>query len=172
MRTIGAGDRAEFRALVDELAELEARRTGSGGHLPEDAARVQQVERRLLQLVTTAIPHDERRRHVRLPCDLWVNLHVGGRDERGLVVDVGAGGVFVETPQAHAPGTLIDLEMERRPGSLEQRLRVRGKVAWAATTRRTGRAGLGIAFVAPDDAAEHGLRRFVIELLRKRLPDA
>lgn len=169
---MGAVGREEFKQLVDELEDLETRRSGSGGFAnPEDAARRVTIERRLMELVTTEIPRDERRDHVRLPCDLWVQVRHRTEQKPGMVVDVGAGGVFVETALEAPMGDLVDLEIERRPGTLDHGLRVRGKVAWASATRKTGRAGLGIAFVSADEASERRLRRFVIELLRKRLPE-
>jgi Tfp pilus assembly protein PilZ len=166
MERVAAGDRAEFRALVDELADLEARRGGPDGASADDAARLEQVERRLIQLITTEIPQDERRRHVRLPCDLRVSLRAGGEAGVGVVVDVGTGGIFVETTLAARSGDAIDVEIH--PADGDEPLRVRGKVAWATTSRRTGKLGLGIAFVA-DDAGEHRLRLVIVSLLRKRL---
>lgn len=167
---VAQGDRAEFRALVDELADLETRRTGSGGYAAEDAVRLQQIERRLLQLVTTELPQDERRKHVRLPCDLAVQLHTAGGAGAGHVIDVGTGGIFVESAVAVASGDSVDVEIKRSPGSLEHSLKVKGKVAWATTNKRTGKPGFGVAFVAGDEPSERRLRRFVIELLKKRMP--
>ncbi len=177
MERVAPGDRAEFRALVDELADLESRRSGEGAYSPDDAVRRQQIERRLLQLVTTEIPQDERRRHVRLPCDLSVTIHGPAEPAPGVVVDVGAGGIFVESGALAKPGDTVDIEIQRPPDAALHSLRVKGKVAWATTTRRTGRPGLGIAFLpatgsAADEAGERRLRRFVLSLLRKRLPDA
>lgn len=164
----------EFKRLVDDLEDIEVRRSGSGGFAsPEDAARRQQIERRLLELLRIEIPGDERRHFVRLPCDLWVKLKTSTADPVAAeIVDVGAGGVYVETTVRAYAGQPVEVEIERRPGTLEHGLKVRGKVAWSAESRRSGRPGLGIAFAADDDASERRLRRFVIELLRKRLPPA
>lgn len=165
------GTDPEFKHLVDELEDIETRRSGSGGYgSAEDAARRVQIERRLMELMVTELPKDERRKFVRLPCDLWVKLRAGDQEKPGMVVDVGAGGVFIETGLQRHTGDPIEVEIERRPGTMEHGLKVRGKVAWAAETRKTGRAGLGVAFASSDEAGERRLRRFVIELLRKRLP--
>lgn len=157
----------EFKALVDELEDLETRRTGSGGFAdPVDAAPRQQVERRLIELIAADIPRDERRRHVRVPCDLAVQVRRDKDASPGHVVDVGAGGVLVETALPAQVGDTLEVELERRAGTLEHGLRVRGRVAWSADGRARQ---VGVAFTAKDDAAERRLRRFVIELLRKRV---
>lgn len=168
---MGVGN-GEFKGLVDELEDLELRRTGSGGFAnAEEGARRQQVERRLIELITTILPTDQRRNHVRVPCELGVAVRIGQNQSPGIIVDVGAGGVFVATRLLAAVGDDIDVEIARRAGSMEHSLHVRGKVAWvagAAATREGERAGLGIAFSAPDEPAERRVRRFVIELLRQR----
>src|SRR5687767_1287183 len=89
----------EFKQLVDELEDIEIRRSGSGGFAsPEDAGRRQHIERRLLELLRIEIPGDERRQFVRLPCDLWVKIKTSSAEAQAAeIVDVGAGGVYVET---------------------------------------------------------------------------
>ncbi|MBI4510588.1 MAG: PilZ domain-containing protein [Deltaproteobacteria bacterium] len=160
----------EFASLVDELEDIEVRRTGTGGFAsPEDGARRQHIERRLVELLTTDFPSEERRDCVRLPCDLPVLVHLGTEPAKGVITDIGTGGVFVETALRADVGAYVGCEVERRPGALEHGLRVRGKIAWLADPSKTGRPGFGVAFTANDEASERRVRRFIIELLRKRM---
>ena len=161
-------ERDEFKTLVDELEDIEQRRSGSGGFSgTDDAARRQHLERRLIQLVATELPEDERRQHVRLPCTLPVRVRIAAEQGDGIVTDVGTGGAFVETSAKARGGEPVELEVERRAG--EHGFRVRGKAAWAVPAGKGRKAGFGIAFDVGVEAGERHVRRFVIELLRKRL---
>lgn len=164
------GSREEFKSLVEELEDIELRRTGTGGFASvDDGSRRQHIERRLIELLTTELERDERRRFARVPCELWVKVRTGAEEKPGLIVDLGAGGLFVETALRAGSADAVEVEVDRRSG--EQPLRLRGKVAWSAETRKTGRAGLGIVFSASDEGTERRLRRLILELLRKRLPE-
>lgn len=55
--TIRGTDGQEFEALFAELEDIEARRTGSGQFFSaSDAARRAELERRLLELVSSDMP--------------------------------------------------------------------------------------------------------------------
>src|SRR4029077_497658 len=132
------GSSDEFKKLVDELEDIELRRSGSGGFATlGDAARLQHIERRLLDLVGMSLPQDERRRYVRLPCDMVVLARLGTTQHGGKISDLGAGGVFVSTALAAGVGDEVELELERRPGTLEHGLKVKGRVAWTES-KKTG----------------------------------
>ena len=165
----GSGsERSELRVLVEELGDIEQRASGSGGFAStKDAARRQQIELRLIRLVAADAPVDERRSFVRLPCNLPVQVRAGSNASPGVAADIGMGGVFIATLLTARSGAAVEVEIERKPGSMEHSLRLRGTVAWTAD-RSEGRAGLGVIFAAGDEPAERRVRRFVLELLRRR----
>jgi len=158
-------DDMDMAALVERLDDLEGRRTPIGW-TPEDAAERVAIERRIMELVGGKPPGEERRRSVRLPCEMKIKLRSKRKSIRADVGDIGAGGVFVETEVAFTVGTPVEVEV-RSHGSDEHGLRVRGEVAWRATSDRIG---VGISFRnRPTAAHERRLRRFIIELLRHRV---
>lgn len=168
----GKRDPEEFESLFAELEDIELRRTGSGRFFSErDASRWAEIERRLVALVSTDVSAKERRRHVRVPCDLWVEVHGPAGTGPGVVADIGAGGAFVETELAVRRGEEVRLVIERQPGLFEHGLDVRARVAWTGEEFDPPRRGFGVAFAADDPAATHRVRRFVLTLLRKRLAD-
>src|SRR5262245_42778848 len=99
------GDQAEFQALVDELDAIEH----ATEDRPELANRRAYIDRRLIELVSTKVPADERRQHVRLPCDLWIKVHAAGEQKLGVVSDIGAGGAFVASTLTLAEGAPVAL---------------------------------------------------------------
>src|SRR5262245_61115622 len=125
--------------LIDRLEDLEGRRTPVGWS-PDDAIERVAIERRIMELVGDAPPEGERRRAMRLHCDLKVKLRTKEHSIRAKVTDIGHGGVFVATELELPVGTVVELEV-RGEESDEHGLRVRGEVAW-----RDGDAGLGVSF--------------------------
>ena len=157
-------DRMSVEELVDLFDDLSERRTPMGW-TPDDASLLATVQRRILSLVRQAPAEDERRAHIRVPCDLQVDLRSESASTRGRASDIGLGGVFVETSSELAEGTAVELEV-RGTGTNEHGLRVRGTIAWRRTADD---AGLGVSFgEPPSEAEERRLRRFVLELLRNR----
>jgi hypothetical protein len=150
--------------LIDRLEDLEGKRTPVGWS-PDDAVERVAIERRIMELVGDAPPDAERRRGMRLSCDLKVKIRTKEHSTRARVTDIGHGGVFVSTEIDLPVGTVVEIEV-RGEGSDEHGLRVRGEVAW-----RDGDApGVGISFTErPTAAHERRLRRFVLELLRHRI---
>lgn len=161
----------EFAELVDELEELEVCREAGGELAPRDAERRQHIERRLLELVTTRLPEEERRCFIRLACQNLVMVCAGCRQMTGVLADIGAGGVFIETGLRAAVGDTVELEIEGTAGSAAHGLRVKGTVVWSAPAS-SRRMGLGIAFSTLDDSTERRARRFVLAVLRERLSSA
>lgn len=156
-------------ALVDEFEEIEARRAASGDVAdPRDAARSAQLERRLMKLLSMDTSDQQRRRYPRVSCNFWVEVRSVQSAAPGAIVDIGVGGVFVETDLSTAIGDSIELEMERQPGALAHNLIARGIVAWTGEQRR-GQSGFGLSFVPRDEAMRAATSRFVFEILRKRL---
>jgi Tfp pilus assembly protein PilZ len=165
---VSAPEAAEdFEALLNDLEDLEQRRFETNGRLsPAEKERRQQIERRLRELLV----QPARRQFIRVSCDLPVWVHVQGKQRRGIVGDLGTGGVFVITPMPARVGEPVSLEIEPQPGSLAYGLRVHGTVGWIAETAEVGSLGLGVAFTENDPATDRTLQRFLVELLRKRFP--
>lgn len=90
----------------------------------------------------------------------------------GVIVDVGAGGALVETDVRLAQREEVELVVERQPGLLEYGLEVRGVVAWSGEDLASPQRGFGVAFTTSAPNAVERLRRFVLALLRKRLPES
>jgi Tfp pilus assembly protein PilZ len=161
-------DKLELPQLVEQLEDLEGRRTPVGWR-PEDAVLRSALERRIMELIQTDAPGDERREHLRLPCSMDVKVRSKKRSVRAQARDIGVGGVFVETqPDDFAVGTVVEIEV-RGNASDEHGLRVRGTVSWV-TEKTDEPPGVGVSF-AHDESERHErrLRRFVVELLRHRM---
>ena len=157
----------EFLALVDELEALYGERTQGGGFPTDVAARKQHIERVIVEALSADTNEDQRRQHRRVACVLQVIVRQGSRQESGVVRDLGVGGAFVETQMVLARDHPIELEVARSPGVFEHGLKVRGVVVWVSSTA-SGPRGIGAAFSAMDEGSERRLRRFVLELLRRR----
>lgn len=158
-------DELDLSELVDRLDDLEQRRTPVGW-TPEDAVERVAIERRIMELVGGKPPHQERRRSVRLPCDMTIKLRSKHKSVRAQVGDIGPGGVFVMTDVGFDVGTPVEIEV-RASSSDEHGLRVRGEIAWCGADEKVG---VGVSFKnRPTAAYERRLRRFIIELLRHRI---
>jgi uncharacterized protein (TIGR02266 family) len=160
-------DKLDLAELVDRLDDMEGKRTPAGWEA-DSAVERSAVERRIMELVATNPPEEERRKMLRIPCELEVKLKSKTQSVRAQARDIGIGGVFVQTSKPFPVGTPVHVEV--RQGSDEHGLRVRGEVSWIAAG--ASGAGVGVAFSKPDsDGHERRLRRFVIELLRHRVGD-
>jgi len=156
----------DLSELVDRLDDLEERRTPVGWS-PDDAVERAAVERRIMELVGQVPPGEERRRGVRLSCELSVKMRSKEQAVRAKVRDIGIGGVFIETDADWLIGTVVELEV-RGSGTDEHGLRVRGEITWTQTEGDL--KGVGVVFnQTPSSAHERRIRRFVIELLRHRV---
>jgi len=142
--------------LIDRLEDIEGNRTPVGWTSREATHRVS-VERRILDLVTR--PHGAVGQTVR--CHLAITLRSWNRKATGLVRELGAGGVFVETE----PGWMIgnEVEMQVQAASDEYGLRVR------AVIRSVERGRLRVSFTdRRTEGEERRIRRFVLEAVRNR----
>jgi hypothetical protein len=159
---MGPEEAERFAELADELEDLYGQHTMGGGYLPEVAARKQHIERILMDALGAQVTEDQRRTHRRVVCELNVVLRHGTTQGNGVVRDLGIGGVYVETAMATGTGGRVEIEVARKPGVFEHGLKVRGVVAW------TSGRGFGAMFSPTDEGSERRLRRFVLELLRRR----
>jgi len=154
--------------LVERLDDIEGRRTPVGWS-PDDAVLRSAIERRIMALVHKGEPGSERRKTLRVPCELDVRMRSKRSQVRAHTRDLGAGGVFVETePDDWSIGTVVELQV-RGGGTDEHGLKVRGMVSWV-TDKDDAHPGVGVSF-SHDDSERHErrLRRFVVELLRHRI---
>src|SRR5688500_6260366 len=74
----------ELHELIDRLEDLEGKRTPVGWS-PDDAVERVAIERRIMALVGDAPPDSERRRGMRLSCDLKVKLRTKEHSMRARV---------------------------------------------------------------------------------------
>jgi hypothetical protein len=159
---MGIQEVERFAELADELEDLYGQHTMGGGYVPEVAARKQHIERILMDALGAQVSEDQRRAHRRVACELNVVIRHGTSQGSGVVRDLGMGGVYLETAMAMGVAGLVEVEVARKPGVLEHGLKVRGVVAWVSER------GFGAAFSPTDEGSERRLRRFLLELLRRR----
>lgn len=155
---MGRVEELSFSELVQELASYEH---DSGPPDLEKAIRRRSIDARLMRLISSDAPDDERRGSVRVPGDLPVKLFAGERQLSGTIVDLGEGGLRVRLgePAEGVDAVEVELEVPDRP------VRAAARVSW----RKPGPDGadLGLRFVGQPDAHRRRMRRLVIELLRK-----
>ena len=155
-------DKLDLNQLVELLDDLEHKRTPVGW-TPDDAVIKSGVERRIMELVMGRAD-DERRRNMRVPCDMRIVLRTKERSMPTTVINIGEGGAFVQGATELPNGTHVHLQI--KGGLDEHGLHVRGQVAWRQTEPVKG---VGVSFEhQPSAAHERRLRRFVLELLRHR----
>ena len=172
METSSAAREPDFVTLVEELERIQHRRAPGGSfEFPEDAVRLQRIERQIIAMVRAESRLHERRVHQRVLCDAWVTVRLPGADQRALVMDVGLGGVFIAADVLSDIGDPVEIVVDPQPRSTGGPLRVYGHVAWRSDAREGRRAGFGVAFTweYTAEGAERRLRRFVLGLLKRRV---
>jgi hypothetical protein len=155
---MGRVEELSFGELVQELSQFEH---DSGPPDLEKSIRRRSIDARLMRLLSNDAPVDERRASVRVPGDLPVKLHAGGKTLDGTIVDLGEGGIRV---QLKADG--VDGEVEVELDSPDpQHARANATVQWKKT--REGGCDVGLHFVTQAEPHRRRLRRLVIEILRR-----
>jgi hypothetical protein len=155
---MGRVEELSFSELVQELAQYEH---DSGPPDLEKSIRRRSIDARLMRLMSTEGPLDERRSSVRVPGDMPVKLHVAGKSLDGTIVDLGEGGLRV---QLKADG--VDGEVEVELDSPDpQHARANATVQWKKP--REGGYDVGLRFVTQAEPHRRRLRRLVIEILRR-----
>jgi hypothetical protein len=162
-------DAMSFEELVHTLASFEQDRE------PSDVDRAIQrsaVERRLMVILSTGRPVDERRQKVRVPGDVEVRLIVGGEEVHAHVRDLGEGGVGLRSRFAPPDGAAVEIELVLKPSqALAHPPRAQARVAWVQAFGAEG-YDLGLAFLGHDEGHRRRMRRLVLELLRRLPPHA
>jgi len=153
----------QLNELVDLLHVLEGRRTPVGWSIEDANAKVS-VERQIMKLVgQSPLDGNERRDSMRVTCEFTVFLRSMSQAAKGIVLDVGAGGVFVATESCFPMGEKVEVEV-RQHGTEEHGLRLWGNVAWQ---KNVDIKGIGLSFTnQPSEIHSRRLRRFILELLR------
>ena len=90
--------------------------------------------------------NEERRKHSRKPCFIAVDGATWDSAFNGFTKNIGAGGVFIETPQAFAVGEEITLTFSC-PGH-ENPVKVVGEIVWNIPQ------GLAVKFKTADERLE------------------
>jgi len=97
---------------------------------------------------------DERRRHRRLPVQLWAESTDGAATYFNLTRDISEGGAFLSTECPLALGREVELHLEI-PGRKVQELTLKGQVVRQG---RPIRPGMGIEFIDLSAQAREQLR--------------
>lgn len=154
----------DFDKLVGELEQVLAKRRT----LKDKKKRFELAARRFeleMALIARLKPQRaeagvEKRRNVRVPCDLSARLDVKEGVVPVRVLDVSGGGVLVEAPSPIAPHSLVSVMIDSSPGLLDEPLVASGEVAWCKQTKA------GVAFHRIDESLERRLFDLVLRLLR------
>jgi hypothetical protein len=159
-------DDLSFPELVQELAAFEhdAEPADPRGDV-ERALRRREIDQRLMALLSSAGPVDERRAAVRVPGEIAVKLRGEGRPSDALIyatiIDLGEGGLRVRLREPPPDGARLWVEL----AVPEPPPQVSARVAWLRPVE--GGVESGLQFVGQPDAHRRRLRRLVIELLRQ-----
>jgi len=156
---MGRVEELSFSELVQELAQYEHE---SGPPDLEKSIRRRSIDARLMRLLSNDAPVDERRSSVRVPGDLPVKLHAGGKALDGTIVDLGEGGIRVHLKDEGVDGDAVEVELDS-PES--QHARAHATVQWKKP--REGGLDLGLHFVTQAEPHRRRLRRLVLEILRR-----
>ncbi|HEY2748486.1 MAG TPA: PilZ domain-containing protein [Polyangia bacterium] len=156
---MGRVEELSFSELVQELAQYEHE---SGPADLEKAIRRRSIDARLMRLLSSDLPGDERRASVRVPGDLPVKLHVGDKTLEGTIVDLGEGGMRVHLASDGIEGDTIDVELDSPD---PQHARATAKVQWKKA--RDAGFDIGLHFATQAEPHRRRLRRLVLEILRR-----
>ncbi len=151
-----------FSELVQELSGYEH---DSGPPDLEKSIRRRSIDARLMRLLSTEGPLDERRSSVRVPGDLPVTLHVGGKAVGAVILDLGEGGMRVHLRSGTVEGDTVDVELD---GPDPQHARATAKVQWRK--QRDDGLDLGLYFTVQPEPHRRRMRRLILEILRRMPP--
>jgi uncharacterized protein (TIGR02266 family) len=103
----------------------------------------------------TDINNPERRNESRITVDLWVEEHTEDALYFQRATNLSPGGLFLERTLAHAPGTVVEIDL-RFPGDSSP-IRVKGEVVPSGSRD----LGMGLRFVGLSDSAKHRINEYL-----------
>lgn len=138
-------------ALATEYLALNRRRREGASSLSVAERERWNELRQLLEELLDAVPPpgSSQRRFLRVPTRLDVEFTGLTDPAKGVLTQIGEGGIFIATEGPLGPGTAVRLEIMRR--SKDDTLRVEGIVAWVrAVATQNGPPGMGVRFANLD----------------------
>jgi hypothetical protein len=110
-----------------------------------------------LSAVSTSVPHADTRRHVRLRCNGGAKLVAKGTNHWATVIDISAGGCYIECPSTYPVGQLLYVKLGIDDFKFESDGVVR--------VSHPG-MGMGIEFLRTSSIERRNLEEYVAELAR------
>jgi hypothetical protein len=102
-------------------------------------------------------PHADKRRHFRLRCNGGAKIVVSGTNHWGTVIDISAGGCYLECPSTYPVGQLVYLKIGIEDFKFESEGVVR--------VSHPG-MGMGVEFLRASSIEKRNLEEYVAELAR------
>ncbi len=136
----------EHSALWKEFSTLNLKKRWD----PRTLSQLELRRWRLLRLEIEGIlfrksnfPSRDSREHLRVPSNLTVFFHAGGKLEQKPVTNIGEGGCFIShpAPQKNGLELMLDLVLPK----ITDCLTLKGMVVW--TTQQSSNPGMGIQFI-------------------------
>jgi len=156
---MGRVEELSFSELVQELAHYEQ---DSGPPDLEKSIRRRSIDARLMRLLSSDTPVDERRSSIRVPGDLPVTLRAGDKTLAGTLVDLGEGGIRVHLSADGIEGDAVEVELD---GSDDKHPQATAQVQWKKP-RESG-FDIGLHFVTQAEPHRRRMRRLILEILRR-----
>lgn len=155
---MGRVEELSFSELVHELAQYEH---DTGPPDLEKSIRRRSIDARLMRLLSSDAPVDERRSSIRVPGDLPVKLHAGDKTLQGTIVDLGEGGIRVHL-DGDGVGETVEVELDSEDPKHAQ---ATAQVQWKKP-QATG-VDVGLHFVTQAEPHRRRMRRLILEILRR-----
>jgi hypothetical protein len=152
-------DERELLSLLNEVQRTRAE--------PSAVSSLQAIEERVLAKLRPVLAPHERRDSVRIPCNVEINLRAGGTIKAARLLDLGAGGAFIE---ADAPAEKGD-ELAFAPKDLlpdpSNESWISCTVAWSAEPTHH-RRGFGVSVKPSASARAEWVHLLIVELARQQ----
>ena len=156
---MGRVEELSFSELVQELARYEH---DTGPPDLEKSIRRRSIDARLMRLLSSDAPVDERRSSIRVPGALPVPLRPGDKTLAATIVDLGEGGIRVRVPADGVNGDTVEVELDSEDGKQTQ---ATATVQW----KKPQADGLevGLHFATQAEPHRRRMRRLILQILRR-----